>query len=57
MNKKLWIEAYKMNTLELAKHHRKYCEGESCNISLNILMIMAEECGVRFTDEEREEFA
>ena len=45
-------EAYKLNTIELAKHHRKYCEGEECNISLSVLRMMAEECGIIFTDEE-----
>lgn len=49
-------ESYKLNTLELAKHHRKNCEGEDCNISLNVLRMMAEECGVKFTDKEKEEF-
>jgi hypothetical protein len=49
-------EAYKLNTIELAKHHRKHCEGECCNISLNVLRMMAEECGVVFTEKEMEEF-
>ncbi len=48
--------AYKINTLELAKHHRKHCEGENCSISLNVLRMMAEECGVEFTDQEKEVF-
>ncbi len=49
-------KAYKLNTLELAKHHRKHCDGEDCNISLNVLRMMAEECGVKFTEEEKEVF-
>ena len=49
-------KAYKLNTLELAKHHRKHCEGESCVISLNVLRMMAEQCGVVFSDEEKGEF-
>lgn len=49
-------KAYKLNTLELAKHHRKHCEGEECSISLNVLRMMAEECGVKFTKKETEEF-
>ncbi len=49
-------KAYKLNTLKLAKHHRKNCEGEDCVISLNVLRMMAEECGVKFTDKETEEF-
>lgn len=50
------IEAYKLNTLELAKHHSKNCVEEDCNISLNVLRMMAEECGVKFNKEEMEEF-
>ena len=49
-------KAYKQTTLELAKHHRKYCEGEECNISLNVLRMMAEEIGIEFTDKEKEIF-
>ena len=50
------IKLYKLNTLELARHHRKHCEGEDCNISLNVLRMMAEECGVKFTKEEKDVF-
>lgn len=49
-------EIYKMNAIGLAKHHRKYCEGKSCSISLFILKEMAENSGVEFTDRELEEF-
>jgi len=49
-------KVFKLTALELAKHHRKYCEGKKCNISLNILRMMAEECGVEFTEEELKEF-
>ncbi len=51
------LEAYKFNTLELAKHHKKNCVEEDCVISLNVLMMMAEQCGVVFTDEEKGVFA
>jgi len=47
---------YKLNAMELAKHHKKYCEGESCVISLNVLREMAEKVGVKFTKKERELF-
>ena len=43
---------FKRNTIELAKHHKKYCEGEFCTISLWSLKVMAEKAGVRFTREE-----
>ena len=50
------IAAFKHNALELAKHHRKHCEGEGCTISLYILRRMAEGNGVKFDKEEQEEF-
>lgn len=50
------IEVYKFTAIELAKHHRKYCEGEQCNISLLWLRKMAENSGVVFTDKELKEF-
>ena len=49
-------KVYKLNTLEIAKHHREFCEGEDCNISLIILMQMAENLGVSFTEKEKELF-
>ena len=49
-------EAYKLNLIELAKHHKKYCEGEECNISLILLMQMAERLGIKFSDKEKELF-
>ena len=49
-------KAYKINTLALAKHHKKYCEGEDCTICLNVLRMMAEECGVKFSEEETKVF-
>ena len=54
VNKKMKV--YKFNTLELARDHRKFCKGEKCNISLNILRMMAEGSGVKFTYKEMEEF-
>jgi hypothetical protein len=49
-------EVYKLNALELAKHHRRTCGGEHCVISLWILKDMAEKLGVKFTEEEIKEF-
>ncbi len=46
------ITSYKLNTLELAKHHKRFCAEEDCVISLNVLRMMAEQCGVKFTEEE-----
>lgn len=47
---------HKTNLIELANHHRKYCEGENCNISLFLLLEMAERAGLEFTPEERKSF-
>lgn len=47
---------YKIMALELAKHHRKNCDGHDCVISLMILKEMAEKLGVKFDDDEIKEF-
>ena len=52
--KKLDVE--KLNLINLAKHHRKHCEGESCNISLMLVMQVAERTGIKFTKKEMKEF-
>ena len=49
-------EAYKANLIALANHHRKFCEGEECNISLILLLQMAEKYGITFSEEEKEMF-
>lgn len=49
-------EAYKKNVIWLAKHHRKYCEGENCNISLYLLLEMAEKAGCKFAKKQKEIF-
>jgi hypothetical protein len=56
MLKMLRTSVHKINLIELAKHHRKYCEGENCNISLYLLLEMAERAGIKFTPEERKLF-
>lgn len=50
------LKAYKMNAIALAKHHRETCPGETCDVSLLMLRLMAEEVGVVFTKEEAELF-
>jgi hypothetical protein len=42
--------------IQLAKHHRKYCEGEDCVISLYLLREMTEKLGIKFTEKEKELF-
>jgi hypothetical protein len=49
-------DAYKINVLAIVRHHKKTCEGEECDISLLMILQMAEQCGVKFTEEERREF-
>ena len=49
-------DAYKFNVIQLAKHHRKYCEGEDCVISLYLLREMAEKLGIKFTEKEKDLF-
>lgn len=49
-------EVFKRNALALAKHHRKHCEGEDCDISLFMLLYMATDAGVKFTEKEAREF-
>jgi len=50
------VDAYRINTLELAEHHRRCCDGESCAISLWLLKEMGEVAGVKFSDEEAKLF-
>lgn len=45
-------EAYKHTLIELAKHHKKYCEGETCTIQLILLKEIGEKVGVIFSEEE-----
>jgi len=49
-------EAYKMNLIELVKHHRNTCDetcGENCNVSLALIWKMMQDAGYTFTKEER----
>ena len=46
----------KSNIIKLVKHHRKYCEGENCNISLWMLLEVAKASGLKFTKKEEELF-
>lgn len=49
-------DVYKFNVIQLAKHHKKYCEGENCVISLYLLREMVEKLGIVFSDKEKELF-
>ena len=55
--KKITIyKAYKMNVIELAKHHKKNCESSECGVNLFLLREMCEKLGIEFTDKEKEIF-
>ena len=56
MTKMDYSPAYKFNAIALAKHHKKHCEGSSCNISLLMLMQTCEDAGIKFTKKERGNF-
>ncbi len=50
-------KAYRMNVMNLVKHHRKNCECEiDCGVSLLLLKQMAEEVGVDFTRTQLNKF-
>jgi hypothetical protein len=53
MTKQEW---YKHLALTLAEHHKRHCDGATCNISLGSIREMAEAAGATFTAEEREQF-
>ena len=50
------MQPYKLNTIELARLHKKHCQEEDALPSLFVLRLMAEQCGVVFTSKEKEEF-
>ncbi len=49
-------KAEKENIIKIAKHHKKHCDGETCTISLWLLILTAERAGIRFTKKERRVF-
>lgn len=46
----------KVNALRMADHHRKHCDGATCNISLFLLKKLVEQAGISLTDEEKSHF-
>lgn len=50
------LEAFKINTLNLAKHHKEHCKDGNCGVSLYQLRKMAEMIGIVFTDDEKRLF-
>lgn len=49
-------DIYKKNLIKLVSHHRIYCLGEDCNVSLILVLEMAQKLGIKFTDEEKRLF-
>ena len=50
------IKAYKINAMNLARHHKKHCKESDCNVSLLLLRAISETIGVNFTKEQKELF-
>jgi hypothetical protein len=48
-------DVLKKNIINIAKHHREHCH-EPCNCSLCLLRQVAEQAGIKFTDEEKHIF-
>ena len=53
--KEMEKQAIKENTIRLADHHRKHCNG-ACNISLYLLRKLLEMGGITLTREEKGKF-
>lgn len=49
-------DVQKLNAINIARHHKSCCVGESCNISLLLLAQLLERAGITLTKEELEEF-
>lgn len=50
------LEAFKINIINLAKHHKEHCKNGECGVSLYQLRKMTEKLGIEFTDEEKRHF-
>jgi hypothetical protein len=42
----------KVNLVRLAEHHKKHCDGATCNISLHLLRRLLERASIPLTDAE-----
>jgi hypothetical protein len=49
-------ELFHWLALELRRDHLRHCGGKDCNISLSLLLEMAEAAGAQFTANERADF-
>jgi hypothetical protein len=49
-------QIYTTTAIRLAQEHIAHCDGEACDISLEVLCEMAEKAGAEFTEEEKKLF-
>ncbi len=45
-------EIYKNNVIQLAEDHKINCNHSNCNVSLILLLEMAQRTGIKFTEDE-----
>lgn len=49
-------ESLKANVLELARHHKRTCDGRECTMMLSLLAELLGQAGIYLSSEERREF-
>ena len=49
-------ETLKLNAINIAKHHKKHCNGANCLVSLISLRLLLARAGIELTNEEIEVF-
>ena len=49
-------ESFRLLALRIAEHHKRHCDGETCNISLTQIREMAEAAGAKFSSKDAKEF-
>jgi hypothetical protein len=47
------LHRQKRELIRFAEHHKKTCEGATCNMSLRSLLEVGEKAGIGFTQQER----
>jgi len=51
-NEKNFEDVLRENAIKLAKHHKKYCEGENCDINLWLLRELLKGNKIELTEKE-----
>ena len=49
-------EFLKQNAINLVKHHKEHCDGETCCISVFLVEQLIRQAGIELTDKEALEF-